>query len=88
MVEVADMLGYAGMVTGTSFMIPQLYKTYETKSVEDLSWGMIILLILNCFLWGSYGYLTNGSPVLITNITCFVIIAILGILKFAYRNNP
>ncbi|TSC86455.1 MAG: hypothetical protein G01um10148_441 [Parcubacteria group bacterium Gr01-1014_8] len=38
MFEVADLFGYAGTLTGISFMIPQVYHTYKTKSVEDISW--------------------------------------------------
>lgn len=47
MIETAEIFGYAGTVTGVSFMIPQVYRTYKTKSVEDISWGMLVLFFLN-----------------------------------------
>ena len=84
----ADIFGYAGMVTGVSFMIPQVYKTYQTKSVEDLSWGMMTLLSLNCVLWFSYGLILDSLPLMLTNGTALAVNLALITLKVRYRNNP
>ena len=86
--ELSDLFGYAGMVTGVSFMLPQVYKTYRTKSVEDISWGMLALVVLNCFFWFSYGYLRGSLPLILTNGLGFVVVSVLIILKIRYHNNP
>jgi len=86
--EIADMFGYAGMVTGVSFTLPQVYKTYRTKSVEDISWGMLVLLVLNCVFWFSYGYLQDSLPLLLTNGLSLFVVSVLIVLKIRYRNNP
>ena len=36
--------------------IPQLYKTYTTKRVEDLSFETLILMLLMNVLWFTHGY--------------------------------
>ena len=82
------MFGYAGMVTGVSFTLPQVYKTYRTKSVEDISWGMLVLLVLNCVFWFSYGYLQDSLPLLLTNGLSLFVVSVLIVLKIRYRNNP
>ena len=51
--DIAELFGYTGMVVGTLVFVPQVYKTYHTKSVEDISWGMLVLLVLNCVSWFS-----------------------------------
>jgi len=88
MIETADMFGYAGMVTGVSFLIPQVYKTYQTKSVEDLSWGMLGIFFLNCVFWSVYGILIAALPVILTNAAALAVNLILIVLKVRYRNNP
>lgn len=85
---VTEALGYAGMVTGVSFMVPQVYKSYKTKSVEDLSWGMLALLYLNTVFWFLYGILLGAVPLLLTNGIALVTNTVLITLKVRYRNNP
>ena len=86
--EIADLFGYAGMVTGVSFMLPQVYLTYKTKSVEDLSWGMLALFFLNCVFWLTYGILSSAIPVAITNGLALIVTIVQIALKILYRNNP
>ena len=86
--DIAEMFGYAGMIAGVSVFIPQVYKTYRTKSVEDISWGMLALVVLNCFFWFSYGYLQGSLPLILTNGMGFFVVSVLIILKIRYRNNP
>lgn len=87
MLEIVDIVGYAGAVTGTSFMLPQVFKTLKTKSVEDLSWGMLLLFGLNCILWMAYGFLAHTFPVLLTNVIAFVVLLLQVVLKVRYRDN-
>ncbi len=65
--ELADLFGYAGTVTGASFLLPQVYKSWKTKNAEDLSWGMLILFFFNSVFWLLYGILISAAPVAITN---------------------
>ncbi len=86
--ELADVFGYLGILTGISFQIPQVLKTYKTRSVEDLSWGMLVLFFFNCIFWGIYGVLLNGTAMIIANVIALAVNTILITLKIRYRNNP
>jgi len=86
--ELAEVFGYAGMITGVSFLLPQIYKTWKTKSVEDLSWGMLSIVLLNCVFWFMYGLLLASAPLMLTNGISFLTITTQILLKFRYRNNP
>jgi len=74
----------ASVVTVASF-IPQVYKAWHTKSVKDISYGMVGLLMLSALLWAGYGVLISDTPIIITNAG--VGILNLGILaaKIRYR---
>ena len=86
--DIATLAGYAGTVTGVLFMLPQVYLTYRTKSVEDISWGMLGLFLLNCIFWLTYGTLTSAAPVAVTNAIALVITTVQITMKILYRNNP
>ena len=84
MIELADIFGYAGMVTGVTFMLPQVLKAYKTRSVEDISWGMLVIFFFNCIFWATYGYLIGALPIILTNLAALGITLILIRLKIRY----
>ena len=86
--EFADWFGYAGTFTGVSFMLPQVWLTWKTKSVEDLSWTMLVLFLFNCFFWFMYGFLLGRLPLMLVNGIAFFVTSFQITLKYLYRNNP
>ena len=80
-----DLIGYAATVVGTCFMLPQIAKSWKTRSVSDLSMGMVVLFFFNCILWLSYGILISAMPVIIANGIGLVISIVQSILKLKYR---
>lgn len=86
--ELVDIFGYLGTFTGISFMLPQVYRTYKTKSVEDLSWGMLIMFFFNCIFWLMYGILLPATAVAVVNGVAFLVTSTQISLKVLYRNNP
>jgi len=80
-----DIFGYAGMFTGVSFLVPQIWKSWRTKSVEDISWGMLALIILNCVFWFIYGLLLYSLPLMLTNGAAFLMTMAQIALKVRYR---
>ena len=83
--EFADIFGYAGTITGMSFMIPQVWKSWRTKSVEDVSWAMLLILFTNSILWVTYGALIGRMPLVLSNSVTFVVVITLMSLKHHYR---
>ena len=79
-----NIIGYSAAVIGTSLMLPQVIKSYKTKSVADLSWGMLILYFLNCASWLIYGILINASHLILTNAIALVISVIQVLLKLRF----
>lgn len=82
--EFADVFGYAGIFTGVSFMLPQVMKSLKTRSVADLSWGMLILFFFNCVFWLMYGILTGAVPVVVVNALSLAVAGAQILLKARY----
>lgn len=83
-----EIFGYAGMAAGVSFMLPQVWKSYRTKSVEDISWGMLALLTLNNVFWFLYGFLLGSLPLMLTNAIGLGVVSVQITLKVRYSRGP
>lgn len=78
-----NILGIAAGVLTSVSMIPQLIKVIKEKNVEDLSWVMILVLIIGLSLWVWYGILRNELPIILSNafavlvnltlLTCYIL---------------
>lgn len=80
-----DAIGFiAGMLTTVSFL-PQVVKTWKTRSARDISIWMFLLLAVGIALWIIYGVLTEALPVILANSATLVLIFIIVALKIAYE---
>ncbi len=76
---------FAGLLTTLAFL-PQMLKTWQTKSANDVSFLMLITFIFGLFLWLIYGIILGALPIILANsITLFFNLIILG-LKIRYRS--
>ncbi len=72
----------AGVLTAVS-MLPQLVKMIRNKKAEDVSVGMLVVLVAGICLWIYYGALKKDLPVLLTN--CFSVLVNLLLLFFSIK---
>jgi len=68
-------------------LFPQLYKTYITKSVEDLSLNSLSLILITNLLWLSHGYFIIDISLIVAGIFSLIINVALLTLYFLYRKN-
>ncbi|ABD40277.1 hypothetical protein Mhun_0517 [Methanospirillum hungatei JF-1] len=77
-----DMLLYTGYIGGictTIAFLPQVVKTWKSRSAHDLSWGLLFLLLIGVFLWMIYGIVSADIPVMLANgVTSVFIVSIVG----------
>ena len=84
---ICDVFGYIALVTTIIGLIPQIYKTYRTKSANDLS----SVMLWNCFVcaasWLIYGTIMKDKMVAISNIVALLTSIVLIILKRKYARH-
>lgn len=73
----------AGVLTTLAYL-PQVIKTWKTRSATDLSWSMLIILCSGIILWLVYGFYVHDLPILLANIVTFILASIILILKLRY----
>ena len=66
-------------------LFPQLYKTYVTKSVKDLSMYSLSLILLTNLLWLLHGYFIFDISLIIAGMVSMIINLALLALFFLYR---
>ncbi len=76
----------AGSLTTIAF-IPQMIKTWQTKSAKDVSLAMLITLNLGTLLWLTYGIAINALPIILANGITMIFHVINLSLKIRYSRN-
>ncbi len=82
-----SIFGFLAALLTTIAFLPQLYKTWATKSADDVSLIMLIVFITGLICWIIYGFKIDSIPILVANIVTFIFNFSILILKLTYRNN-
>ena len=77
-----DLIGsVAGTLTTLSFL-PQVLKTYRSRSAKDISLVMFLLFSLGVFLWLLYGLSIQSMPIVVSNGITLVLSLSILVMKF------
>jgi len=80
----AEHLGFiAGIITTASF-VPQVIRTWRSKSGRDISAWMMLLLSSGTMLWLIYGIMLGAVPIVAANAVTFTLVVIIFALKLYY----
>jgi MtN3 and saliva related transmembrane protein len=80
----ADLIGLAAGALTTLAFLPQLIKTWRSRSARDLSLGMFAVFNLGLVLWLAYGILINSLPIIIANSVTLVLAGAILYFKLRY----
>lgn len=83
--EWTEIMGHIGALLSSITFIPQVLKTWKTKSVGDLSLNMLLIVITSTVVWLVYAFSLNLLPVIIANSIIFVLSAMLIYFKLSFK---
>jgi MtN3 and saliva related transmembrane protein len=83
-----SMIGVAAAALTTSSFLPQIFKAYRTKSMEDVSRYLMSMFATGTMLWMVYGVFKGDWVIIGANATASAFNVILLYMKFAYRKKP
>ena len=85
----ATLIGLAAGTLTTISFLPQVIKTWKSKSTKDISIGMYAALSVGLLLWIFYGLSIDSMPVIITNTVSLILTVLVLLLKIKYgwQNN-
>jgi MtN3 and saliva related transmembrane protein len=80
-----EYVGLFGAFLSAITFIPQVLHAYKTKSVGDLSWGMLWIVFTSVIVWLVYGFYLHLLPVIIANSIILVLSTILLYFKATFK---
>ncbi len=82
--DVATIIGLAAAACTTISFLPQMIKSWKTKSTKDVSLPMYVLLVTGTVLWLSYGIILKNLPLILANGVGLSFISLTFFMKIRY----
>ncbi len=79
-----DIIGYIAGILIVISLIPQIAKSWKTKSTKDLSLPRYLIYVMGVVLWLIYGVALNNGPMIILNSVNLVLASSVVYLKIRY----
>lgn len=82
---IVDIIGYAAGFFILISIIPQIIKSWKTKSTKDLSLPKYIIYTSGVLLWLIYGIVITNGPMILINSINIVLASSMLYLKLRYK---
>jgi MtN3 and saliva related transmembrane protein len=76
---------FAGACTTIAFL-PQVLKTWKSRSAKDLSLSMFSIFSIGVALWLVYGFMVQDIPVIAANLVTLMLASTLLVFKLRYKH--
>ncbi len=82
-----DLISWVGL--GAAFCttvayVPQVMRIWRTRSTQDISLGMFLVMTMGLILWLIYGFSLGSIPVIAANGATLVLTSIILVLKLRH----
>ncbi|PKP29111.1 MAG: hypothetical protein CVU01_01650 [Bacteroidetes bacterium HGW-Bacteroidetes-18] len=85
MIDNVEIIGFVAAVLTTSAFVPQVYKTWKSKSAESLSLTMYLVFFVGIILWLIYGISINSLAMIFANSVTGLLALLLIVFKLRYK---
>lgn len=85
MIDKYEIIGLVAAMLTTSAYVPQVYKTWKTKSAGNISLTMYIAMFTGILLWLVYGIHLNSFAMIVANIITAILTLIIIFFKLKYK---
>jgi len=83
-----EAIGYIAAACTSFAFLPQALRIWRTRSAEDISLAMYLILVTGVVLWIAYGALIRSAPLVAANTTSLLLAGavLAGKLRFSRRS--
>lgn len=81
----AEIVGFVAATLTTLAYLPQVIKTWKSKSAADLSLGLFSILTTGVFLWLVYGIMIGNGPIIASNIITLLLTGSMLYFKLRFK---
>lgn len=79
-----EIVGFVAAVLTTIAYLPQVIKTWKSKSAADFSLGLFLILTSGVALWLIYGILIGNGPIIASNAITLLLTGSMLYFKIRY----
>jgi MtN3 and saliva related transmembrane protein len=65
-------LGTAGTILSTVSLMPQVLRTWRTRSTDSISAAWLVTAMASMLVWTVYGGLIGAPALILVNVLCFL----------------
>ena len=69
-----SLVGSAAAACSTAAYLPQVVRTWRTRSTRDMSLGMFAVMVLATALWLIYGIARGDDVIIASNSLCLLLV--------------
>lgn len=77
-------IGYLAGTCTTAAFLPQVIRTWQTRSTDDISLGMFSLMVFGIALWLFYGIAVGDWPLILADGASLLFAATILLLKMRF----
>jgi MtN3 and saliva related transmembrane protein len=82
--ETIDLVGYIAATLTTAAWVPQIVRTWRSRSADDLSLGMLTIFTIGVALWLLFGLALGSRPVVVANAVTLALSLLLVGLRLRF----
>jgi MtN3 and saliva related transmembrane protein len=79
-----NVLGVSAAILSAISLMPQVIRTWRTRSAADISTAYLIVTLTATAIWVGYGTLLNSAVIVVVNIAGFIQGAAILFVKLRY----
>jgi MtN3 and saliva related transmembrane protein len=83
--DMVEYIGYFGSFLTAITFLPQVYKSWQSKSVGDLSIWMILIVVTSTIVWLTYAFAIHSGPVIVANSVVLFLTLVLLYFKYSFK---
>lgn len=78
------LIGFAAAFCTTAAYVPQVMRIWRTRSTQDISLGMFLVMTAGLIFWLIYGFSLHSFPIIACNGATLVLTSIILVLKLRH----
>ncbi|MEX0362115.1 MAG: SemiSWEET family sugar transporter [Allomuricauda sp.] len=83
--DTIEIIGLVAASLTTSAFVPQVYKTWKTKSTRDISFTMYGAFLVGTILWLYYGIRHESLAIILANAVTGILVVCMLLLKLRHK---
>lgn len=81
-----DWIGLLAACLTTFSFLPQVIKTWRSRSAEDFSWSYLLMFGSGIASWDLYGFLIKDTPIVLANSVTLALFMLIVAAKIRFRS--